>query len=175
MLKVKGLGPKTFTQCAGFLRIDDGDNPLDNTAVHPESYEIAQCLIGRDLEKVDLKEMSKELGVGMLTLQDIVEELKRPGRDPRDELPKPIFRKDVLKIEDLRPNMVLTGTVRNVVDFGVFVDIGVKQDGLIHISELSKEYIKHPKEVLKVGDIVNVKILNVDAARKRISLSMKDL
>lgn len=175
LLKVKGLGPKTFTQCAGFLRIDDGYNPLDNTAVHPESYEIAQCLIGRDLEKVDLKEMSKELGVGMLTLQDIVEELKRPGRDPRDELPKPIFRKDVLKIEDLRPNMVLTGTVRNVVDFGVFVDIGVKQDGLIHISELSKEYIKHPKEVLKVGDIVNVKILNVDAARKRISLSMKDL
>src|SRR5690606_9602904 len=123
LLKVKGLGPKTFVQCAGFLRIADGDNPLDNTAVHPESYEIAQHLVDRDLEKVDLEELSKEIGVGIWTLKDIVQELRKPGRDPRDEMPKPIFRKDVLKIEDLKPNMVLTGTVRNVVDFGVFVDI----------------------------------------------------
>lgn len=176
LLKVKGLGPKTFTQCAGFLRIADGDNPLDNTAVHPESYEIAKYLIGgRDLEKENLEELSRKLGVGLLTLKDIVEELKKPGRDPRDEMPKPIFRKDVLKIEDLRANMILTGTVKNVVDFGVFVDIGVKQDGLIHISELSRDYIKHPKEVLKVGDVINVKILDVDTKRKRISLSLKDV
>ena len=175
LLKVKGLGPKTFVQCAGFLRIADGDNPLDNTAVHPESYEIAQHLVGRDLEKVDLEKLSKEIGVGIWTLKDIVQELRKPGRDPRDEMPKPIFRRDVLKIEDLKPNMVLTGTVRNVVDFGVFVDIGVKQDGLIHISQLSKEYIKHPKELLKVGDIIKVKILDVDITRRRISLSMKDV
>ncbi len=175
LLKVKGLGPKTFVQCAGFLRIADGDNPLDNTAVHPESYEIAQHLVDRDLEKVDLEELSKEIGVGIWTLKDIIQELKKPGRDPRDEMPKPIFRRDVLKIEDLKPNMVLTGTVRNVVDFGVFVDIGVKQDGLIHISQLSKEYIKHPKELLKVGDIIKVKILDVDITRRRISLSMKDV
>ena len=176
LLKVKGLGPKTFTQCAGFLRIADGDNPLDNTAVHPESYEIAKYLIGgRDLEKENLEELSRKLGVGLLTLKDIVEELKKPGRDPRDEMPKPIFRKDVLKIEDLRANMILTGTVKNVVDFGVFVDIGVKQDGLVHISELSRDYIKHPKEVLKVGDVINVKILDVDTKRKRISLSLKDV
>lgn len=175
LLKVKGLGPKTFVQCAGFLRIADGDNPLDNTAVHPESYEIAQHLVGRDLEKVDLEKLSKEIGVGIWTLKDIIQELKKPGRDPRDEMPKPIFRRDVLKIEDLKPNMVLTGTVRNVVDFGVFVDIGVKQDGLIHISQLSKEYIKHPKELLKVGDIIKVKILDVDITRRRISLSMKDV
>jgi uncharacterized protein len=175
LLKVKGLGPKTFVQCAGFLRIADGDNPLDNTAVHPESYEIAQHLVDRDLEKVDLEELSKEIGVGIWTLKDIVQELRKPGRDPRDEMPKPIFRKDVLKIEDLKPNMVLTGTVRNVVDFGVFVDIGVKQDGLIHISQLSNQYIKHPKEVLKVGDIIKVKILDVDITRRRISLSMKDV
>lgn len=175
LLKVKGLGPKTFVQCAGFLRIADGDNPLDNTAVHPESYEIAQHLVDRDLEKVDLEELSKEIGVGIWTLKDIVQELRKPGRDPRDEMPKPIFRRDVLKIEDLKPNMVLTGTVRNVVDFGVFVDIGVKQDGLIHISQLSKDYIKHPKELLKVGDIIKVKILDVDITRRRISLSMKDV
>lgn len=175
LLKVKGLGPKTFVQCAGFLRIADGDNPLDNTAVHPESYEIAQHLVDRDLEKVDLEELSKEIGVGIWTLKDIVQELRKPGRDPRDEMPKPIFRRDVLKIEDLKPNMVLTGTVRNVVDFGVFVDIGVKQDGLIHISQLSNQYIKHPKEVLKVGDIIKVKILDVDITRRRISLSMKDV
>jgi uncharacterized protein len=175
LLKVKGLGPKTFVQCAGFLRIADGDNPLDNTAVHPESYEIAQHLVGRDLEKVDLEKLSKEIGVGIWTLKDIVQELRKPGRDPRDEMPKPIFRRDVLKIEDLKPNMVLTGTVRNVVDFGVFVDIGVKQDGLIHISQLSKDYIKHPKELLKVGDIIKVKILDVDITRRRISLSMKDV
>src|SRR5690606_13848379 len=156
-------------------RIADGDNPLDNTAVHPESYEIAQHLVGRDLEKVDLEKLSKEIGVGIWTLKDIVQELRKPGRDPRDEMPEPIFRRDVLKIEDLKPNMVLTGTVRNVVDFGVFVDIGVKQDGLIHISQLSKEYIKHPKELLKVGDIIKVKILDVDITRRRISLSMKDV
>lgn len=175
LLKVKGLGPKTFVQCAGFLRITDGDNPLDNTAVHPESYEIAQYLFGKDLEKLDLEQLSKELHVGIWTLKDIVEELKKPGRDPRDGMPKPIFRKDILNIEDLKPNMVLTGTVRNVVDFGAFVDIGVKQDGLIHISQLSKEYISHPKEVLKVGDIIQVKVLDIDVKRGRISLSMKDV
>lgn len=175
LLNVKGLGQKTFVQCAGFLRIPDGDNPLDNTGVHPESYEIANSLIDINLDAVDVKELSVELGVGVLTLKDIIVELKKPGRDPRDEMPKPIFRTDVLKIEDLKENMVLTGTVRNVVDFGAFVDIGVKQDGLVHISELSNKYIKHPKEIVKVGDVINVKILGIDISKGRISLSLKDI
>lgn len=175
LLKVKGLGAKTFTQCAGFLRIPDGDNPLDNTAVHPESYDVAQNLIGRDLYNESVEELSKSLNVGVLTLKDIIDELKKPGRDPRDEMPKPIFRKDVLKMEDLKEDMILTGTVRNVVDFGAFIDIGVKQDGLVHISQLSDKYIKHPKELVKVGDVVKVKILGVDINRKRISLSIKDV
>ena len=174
LLKVKGLGEKTFVQCAGFLRIPDGDNQLDKTGVHPESYEIAEKLLdkkGLDLANID--ELAMELNVGAPTLKDIVEELKKPGRDPREEMPKPIFRKDILKIEDLKPNMILVGTVRNVVDFGAFVDIGVKQDGLVHISNISDRYVKHPTEVLSVGDIVNVMILDVDAEKKKISLSMK--
>lgn len=173
--KVKGLGPKTFTQCAGFLRIPDGLDPLDNTAVHPESYDIARKLMEIDFDNMDLKELAQQLNVGMLTLKDIMDEIKRPGRDPRDEMPKPIFRQDVLKLEDLKKDMILTGTVRNVVDFGVFVDIGVKQDGLVHISELSNSYIKHPKEVVKVGDIIKVRVLDIDMERKRISLSAKDV
>lgn len=173
--KVKGLGPKTFTQCAGFLRIPDGLDPLDNTAVHPESYDIARKLMEIDFDNMDLKELAQQLNVGMLTLKDIMDEIKKPGRDPRDEMPKPIFRQDVLKLEDLKKDMVLTGTVRNVVDFGVFVDIGVKQDGLVHISELSNSYIKHPKEVVKVGDIIKVRVLDIDMERKRISLSTKDV
>ena len=175
LLNVKGLGKKTFTQCAGFLRIPDGDNPLDNTGVHPESYDIAKQLLGMELNETEVNKLSKELGVGVLTLKDIVIELKKPGRDPRDEMPKPIFRTDVLEIEDLKKDMILTGTVRNVVDFGAFIDIGVKQDGLVHISHLSERYIRHPKEVVKVGDIIKVKILDVDKGRGRISLSMKDV
>ena len=175
LLNVKGVGPKTFTQCAGFLRIPDGDNPLDNTAVHPESYHIAEKLLGKDIDEGEIESLAEELGIGPLTLKDIIEELKKPGRDPREELPKPIFRTDVLKMEDLKENMVLTGTIRNVVDFGVFVDIGVKQDGLVHISQISNKFIKHPKEVAKVGDTVQVKILKVDQERGRISLSMKEV
>lgn len=175
LLNVKGVGPKTFTQCAGFLRIPDGDNPLDNTAVHPESYHIAEKLLGKDIGEGEIESLAEELGIGPLTLKDIIEELKKPGRDPREELPKPIFRTDVLKMEDLKENMVLTGTIRNVVDFGAFVDIGVKQDGLVHISQISNKFIKHPKEVAKVGDTVQVKILKVDQERGRISLSMKDV
>lgn len=175
LLNVKGVGSKTFTQCAGFLRIPDGDNPLDNTAVHPESYHIAEKLLGKDIDEGEIESLAEELGIGPLTLKDIIEELKKPGRDPREELPKPIFRTDVLKMEDLKENMVLTGTIRNVVDFGAFVDIGVKQDGLVHISQISNKFIKHPKEVAKVGDTVQVKILKVDQERGRISLSMKDV
>lgn len=175
LLKVKGLGPKTFTQCAGFLRIPGGSNPLDNTAVHPESYSIAEKLLGNNIDESNIEALSQELDVGPLTLKDIIGELKKPGRDPREEMPKPIFRTDVLKMEDLKEDMILTGTVRNVVDFGAFVDIGVKQDGLIHISHLSNKYIKHPKEVVKVGDIVKVRILGVDIDRGRISLSIKDV
>lgn len=175
LLKVKGIGKKTYTQCAGFLRIPEGDNILDNTAVHPESYSIAEKLLNMDLEEKGLDYLSKELGVGYLTLKDIIVELRKPGRDPRDEMPKPIFRTDVLEMKDLKEDMILMGTVRNVVDFGAFVDIGVKEDGLVHISELSNKFIKHPKEVVEVGDIVKVKILNVDKNRGRISLSMREL
>ncbi len=175
LLKVKGLGAKTFTQCAGFLRIPGGSNPLDNTGVHPESYTIAEKILDKELNEEEIHKLSKELDVGELTLRDIVMELKKPGRDPRDEMPQPIFRTDVLEIEDLKKDMILTGTVRNVVDFGTFVDIGVKQDGLVHISHLSERYVRHPKEIVKVGDIVKVKILDVDKDRGRISLSMKDV
>lgn len=175
LLKVKGLGPKTFEQCAGFLRIPDGKDPLDNTGVHPESYDIASQLIGIDYKNMDIDQLSQRLEVGKPTLMDIIKELEKPGRDPRDEMPKPILRQDVLSLDDLKIDMVLKGTVRNVVDFGAFVDIGVKEDGLIHISQLSNRYIKHPKEVVVVGDIVEVKIIDIDKNRGRISLSMKGL
>ncbi len=193
LLKVKKLGAKTFEQCAGFLRITDGDNILDNTAVHPESYPAALELLtlkGYSLEDVgkegltglrekvrnwNLKELAEQLGVGIPTLEDILEELQKPGRDPRDELPQPVLRTDVMDIKDLKPDMVLTGTVRNVIDFGAFVDIGVHQDGLVHISQLSERYVKHPMDVVQVGDIVKVKILEVDVERKRIALTMKGI
>ena len=171
--KVKGLGPKTFVQAAGFLRIPESDNPLDNTAVHPESYEVAEKIMDMDLDNIDMELISKELGVGELTLLDIIEELKKPGRDPREDMPKPILRSDILSLDDLEEGLVLTGTVRNVVDFGAFVDIGVKQDGLVHISEISDNFIKHPSDVLKVSDIVKVKIISVDKNRNKIGLSMK--
>ena len=189
LLKVSKLGPKAFEQCAGFLRITDGDNALDNTGVHPESYKAAEALIEKcgfsagDIKKGGIKEigksvgnlekMAKELKIGVPTLQDIIKELEKPGRDPRDEMPKPILKSDVLSIEDLKEGMVLKGTVRNVIDFGVFVDIGVHQDGLVHISEICDRYIKHPLEVVSVGDIVDVKVLGVDVKKHRISLSMK--
>lgn len=193
LLKVKRLGEKAFEQCAGFLRISDGENILDNTAVHPESYQAAKKLLevlGYNLEDVKNKKISDidekiktkgienlatELNVGVPTLKDIISELKKPGRDPREDVPKPILMSSVMEIEHLKPGMILKGTVRNVADFGAFVDIGVHQDGLVHISEISDKYIKHPLEVLKVGDIVNVKVLDVDLRRKRISLSMKGI
>ncbi|MFZ5986532.1 MAG: Tex family protein [Bacillota bacterium] len=191
--KVKKLGDKAFEQCAGFLRIPDGDNVLDNTSVHPESYAAVEKLLkimGYTLEDVRQRKLSKlkeevekkgisniaqEVGVGVPTLRDIINELLKPGRDPRDELPKPMLLTDVLHIEDLRPGMVLSGTVRNVADFGAFIDIGVHQDGLVHISELSDKYVRNPMEVVAVGDIVKVRILEVDVARKRISMSMKGI
>lgn len=172
---VKGLGPKTFTQAAGFLRIPNSENPLDNTAVHPESYKIAEQIIDLDLDKIDIKEMAEKLEVGELTLTDIIAELKKPGRDPREDMPKPILRADVVSIDDLEIGMVLTGTVRNVVDFGAFVDIGVKNDGLVHISEISDKYIKNPSDVVKVSDIVKVKIIDIDKNRNKVSLSMKGI
>ena len=188
--KVAKLGPKAFEQCAGFLRIPGGKNPLDATAVHPESYEAANRLLsclgvslqdvaGRRLAGIskqikDYKGMAEDLGIGEITLRDMAKELEKPGRDPREEMPKPILRSDVMELEDLKPGMVLKGTVRNVIDFGAFVDIGVHQDGLVHISELSsKKFVKHPLEVVRVGDIVDVKVLGVDLEKKRISLSMK--
>ena len=175
LLKVKGLGDKTFKQCAGFLRIPGGTEPLDNTGVHPESYEVARKLVKIGYKDKEISNLAIELNAGIPTLTDIVMELEKPGRDPRDEMPKPILREDILKLEDLSKDMVLNGTVRNVVDFGAFVDIGVKQDGLVHISQLSNKFIKHPKEVVKVGDIVKVKIIDVDKGKGRISLSMKDI
>jgi len=191
--KVKKLGDKTFEQCAGFLRIPDGENILDNTSVHPESYAAAEKLLEimgytlddvknkrignlkKDVEKKGIECVASMLGIGIPTLRDIIDELLKPGRDPRDELPKPIFMTDVMKIEDLKEGMVLTGTVRNVADFGAFVDIGVHQDGLVHISELSDKYVRNPMEVVSVGDIVKVKVISVDVQRKRISLSMKGI
>jgi uncharacterized protein len=187
--KVPRLGAKTYEQCIGFLRITDGDHPLDRTPIHPESYGAAMNLLrelGMGLEavgsealrarlkEVRVEEMAERLGIGVPTLRDIVESLERPGRDPRDELPPPIFHTDVLKIEDLKPGMQLMGTVRNVVDFGAFVDIGVKNDGLVHISQLSHRYIKHPTEVVAVGDTVKVRVLDVDVKKGRVSLTMKD-
>ena len=188
LLKVAKLGPKAFEQCAGFMRISGGDNPLDATSVHPESYAAAAKLLelmGYDINSItsgeliglrskveDVKKLSDELGIGQMTLEDIIKELEKPGRDPRDEMPKPILRKDVLNMEDLKPGMILKGTVRNVIDFGVFVDIGVHQDGLVHISKLPRR-VKHPSELLTVGDIITVWVLEVDEKKKRISLTMK--
>lgn len=188
LLKVAKLGPKAFEQCAGFLRIADG-YPLDNTGVHPESYAVAEELIKRcgftadDIKKGGIKgigkavgnmeKLAKELKVGVPTLQDIVKELEKPGRDPRDEMPQPVLKSDVLTMEDLKEGMLLKGTVRNVIDFGVFVDIGVHQDGLVHISQICDSYIKHPLEAVSVGDIVDVRVLSVDAKKGRISLTMK--
>ena len=182
LLKVPKLGPKAFEQCAGFLRINGGDEPLDATAVHPESYEATKKLlesVGDDTEKLkgikknEKKRISEEIGIGELTLSDIIDELLRPGRDPREDMPKPILRSDVMEMKDLKPGMILKGTVRNVIDFGAFVDIGVHQDGLIHISQLSAEkFVKHPLEVVSVGDVVEVKILSIDEEKKRIGLSM---
>ncbi len=182
--KVPKLGPKAFEQCAGFLRIPESKEILDNTGVHPESYAAAKALLKllncqdpkelpNFLERYGIQKAAQEVGVGAPTLQDIAKELSKPGRDPRDELPKPILRKDVLEMKDLKPGMVLTGTVRNVIDFGVFVDIGVHQDGLVHISEVCSRRLKHPSEMVKVGDVVDVVVLSVDEQRHRISLSMK--
>ncbi len=187
--KVAKLGPKAFLQCAGFLRISGGDNPLDNTGVHPESYEAAGKLLhtmGYEKEQLaagvscvlrkkikDMDELAEKLHIGALTLQDIVDELEKPGRDPRSDMPKPILRTDVLEMKDLKEGMVLKGTVRNVIDFGAFVDIGVHQDGLVHISQMADKYIKHPLEVVSVGDVVDVRVLSVDIKKKRIQLSMK--
>ncbi len=173
--KVKGLGPKAFVQSAGFLRIPNAKNPLDNTAVHPESYKIAEKLLGIDLGAINLEEKAKELEVGRPTLEDIIEELKRPGRDPREDMPKPILRADVLTIDDLEIGMELKGTVRNVVDFGLFVDIGIKNDGLVHISEISDQFIKHPSQAAKVSDVVRVRIINIDKKRSKVGLSMKGI
>ncbi len=189
LLKVAKLGPKAFEQCAGFMRIREGDNPLDGTSVHPESYEAAGILLDRlgyrpeeiragGLKGIgkkigDYKKMARELGIGEMTLRDIVSELEKPARDPREEMPKPVLRTDVLEMKDLTPGMVLTGTVRNVIDFGAFVDIGVHQDGLVHISQMSDKFIKHPLEAVSVGDIVEVKVLTVDPVKKRIGLTMR--
>lgn len=175
--KVKGLGDRTFQQCAGFLRIPDGKEPLDNTAIHPESYKPAKQLLsrlgGQSHENLDLEKLSKELELGIPTLQDILDNLEKPGRDPREDLPAPHLRSDVLKLEDLKPGMRLVGTVRNVVDFGAFIDIGVKQDGLVHISELSNRFLKHPLDEVSVGQVVEVEVLEIDSKRNRISLSRK--
>ena len=189
LLKVAKLGPKAFEQCAGFMRISGGQEPLDGTSVHPESYEAAKQLLetlgchGEDIARgglpgiskkvTDYKKLAGKLGIGEITLRDIVKELEKPARDPRDEMPKPILRTDVLEMKDLTAGMVLKGTVRNVIDFGAFVDIGVHQDGLVHISQMTDRYIKHPMEVVSVGDIVEVKVLAVDLEKKRISLTMK--
>lgn len=189
LLKVAKLGPKAYEQCAGFMRISDGENPLDGTSVHPESYDATLKLLkklGYEPEQIregklagvskkitNYKELAKELELGELTLQDIVKELEKPARDPREDMPKPILRSDVLEMKDLTPGMVLKGTVRNVIDFGAFVDIGVHQDGLVHISQMTERYIKHPLEAVSVGDIVKVKVMSVDLQKKRIQLTMK--
>ena len=189
LLKVTKLGPKAFEQCAGFMRIKDGENPLDYTGVHPESYEAATALLkelGMDIDNIgkegikdlrknikDYPKMAEKLGIGEITLKDIVKELEKPGRDPRDEMPKPILRTDVLEMKDLKEGMILKGTVRNVIDFGAFVDIGVHQDGLVHISQMTERYINHPLDVVSVGDIIDVKVLSVDINKGRIQLSMK--
>ena len=192
LLKVPKLGPAAYKQCAGFIRVFNGKNPLEVTAVHPESYDIAKKLLTKlgysvenllqkekqeelkeELKKVNVEKLSQELDVGPLTLKDIIDELSKPGRDPRDGMPKPILRSDVLKFEDLKEEMILNGTVRNVIDFGAFVDIGVKYDGLVHISEMSNSYVKNPSQVVSVGDIVKVKVIGIDYDRHKVSLSMK--
>lgn len=191
LLKVAKLGPKAYEQCAGFLRIRDAKNPLDATAVHPESYQATEKLLAKlghdkeelregalsgilsSLDKKKQQALSEELEIGMLTLQDIAKELEKPGRDPREDMPRPILRSDVLEMKDLKPGMILKGTVRNVIDFGAFVDIGVHQDGLVHISQMSDKFIKHPLEVVSVGDIVDVQVMEVDEKKKRIALTMK--
>ena len=192
LLKVAKLGPKAFEQCAGFLRISDGKEPLDSTSVHPESYDAAKKLIeilGMDITdiksggikgigkevggKTKVQEMSEKIGTDAITLGDIIKELEKPARDPRDEMPKPVLRSDILEMKDLKEGMILKGTVRNVIDFGAFVDIGVHEDGLVHISQLSDKYIKHPLEVVSIGDVVEVKIMSVDMQKKRIQLTMK--
>jgi uncharacterized protein len=188
---VAKLGPKAYEQCAGFLRIRDAKNPLDATAVHPESYQATEKLLAKlghdkeelregalsgilsSLDKKKQQALSEELEIGMLTLQDIAKELEKPGRDPREDMPRPILRSDVLEMKDLKPGMILKGTVRNVIDFGAFVDIGVHQDGLVHISQMSDKFIKHPLEVVSVGDIVEVQVMEVDEKKKRIALTMK--
>ncbi len=192
LLKVPKLGKVAYEQCAGFLKISDGDNPIDNTSVHPESYEATEKLLEsigfkpddlkikekiislkEKLKFIDIKSKAKELNIGEITLKDIIEELSKPGRDPRDEMPKPIFRSDVLKFEDLKEGMILNGIVRNVIDFGAFVDIGVKYDGLVHISEMSEKYIKNPSDLVSVGDNVKIKIISIDKNRHKVALSMK--
>ena len=192
LLKVSKLGPAAYKQCAGFIRVFNGKNPLEVTAVHPESYEVARKLLTKlgytvenildkdklnelkeVLKNVNIEKMSKELDVGSLTLKDIIDEISKPGRDPRESMPKPILRSDVLKFEDLTEGMVLNGTVRNVIDFGALVDIGVKYDGLVHISEMSERYVKNPSEIVSVGDIVKVKVINIDNEKHKVSLSMK--
>ena len=194
LLKVPKLGKVAYEQCAGFLRILDGDNPLEITAVHPESYETTEKLLNKigfdvkdikDKEKlqelqqklkiVDIQKTAKELEIGEITLTDIIEELSKPGRDPREDMPKPILRSDVLKLEDLKEGMILTGTVRNVIDFGAFIDIGIKHDGLVHISEMSEKFIKNPSEIVSVGDIVKVKVISIDKERQKVGLSMKGI
>lgn len=192
LLKVPKLGKVAYEQCAGFIRIYDGENPLEITGVHPESYDKTIKLLSKlnykvedildkekltslkeQLSKIDVKQTANELEIGEMTLQDIISELVKPGRDPREDLPKPILRNDVLKIEDLKEGMILSGTVRNVIDFGAFVDIGVKHDGLVHISEMSEGYVKNPSDIVSVGDIVKVKIINIDLERQKVKLSMK--
>ena len=187
--KVPKLGPKAFEQCAGFLRVPESRNLLDHTGVHPESYDAAKKLLdlcgltlqqvreegealARSIEGRGEEALAAEVGVGLPTLRDIVAELQRPGRDPRDELPPPLLRTDVMGIEDLKPGMEMTGTVRNVIDFGAFIDIGVHQDGLAHISRLTRRFIRHPSEVLKVGDVVKAWVLSVDVEKKRIGLTL---
>lgn len=192
LLKVPKLGKAAYTQCAGFIRVPNGKNPLEITAVHPESYEAAEKLldsigfnkidlldkeklstIRQKLSQIDINKKAEELGIGELTLKDIIDELKKPGRDPRDEMPKPILRADVLKFEDLRDGMVLTGTVRNITDFGCFVDVGVKHDGLVHISEMSDKFVKNPSDVVSIGDIVKVKVIGIDQEKQKVKLSMR--
>jgi len=186
VLKVPKLGPKAYEQAAGFLRVPESKNVLDNTGVHPESYAATEdllkkcgltisdvALLADKISEIGEARIAGEIGIGVPTLRDIVKDLQKPGRDPRDELPKPVLRTDVLDVKDLAAGMELTGTVRNVIDFGVFVDIGVHQDGLVHISEIADRYLKHPSEMLAVGDIVKVVVLGVEEGKKRISLSIK--
>ena len=189
LLKVKGLGPKVFEQCAGFLRVPESKEFLDGTAVHPESYKIAGQVLealgytpadlnqgglkGLSKKAGDLGQLASKLGIGEMTLEDIIKELEKPGRDPREDMPKPILHSDVLDLEDLKEGMKLKGTVRNIVDFGAFVDIGVHQDGLVHVSQMSEKFVKHPLEVVKVGDIVDVTVMSVNVQTRKISLTMK--